>query len=213
MSTTPIEPDDALDDGVPVADADPERHRLAKRSRGRRIATEWGVVLCVAALVAVGLRSFVLQAFYVPSGSMVPTLQVGDRILVDKFLFSPGSLHDGDVIVFGRPPGDTAGVCDDPTATDLVKRIVATPGQTVKSVGNTIVVDGHAQPEPYLAPGTQLGRAITPQRVPAGRYFVLGDNRFESCDSRYWGTVKATTIVGRVVAVIWRNGHPSFHAL
>jgi signal peptidase I len=144
---------------------------------------------------------------------MEPTLQIGDRIVVDKLLFSPGSLHDGDIIVFSRPPGDTAGVCDDPTATDLVKRVVALPGQTIKSVGNTIYVDGHAQSEPYLAPSTQLGRAVKAERVPKGQYFVMGDNRALSCDSRYWGTIEGSTIVGRVMAVIWRGGHPVLHTV
>jgi signal peptidase I len=195
-------------DAGPV-EAEPEGS--TRKRRLRRLLLEWGVVLVLAALVAAGLRGFVVQAYFVPSGSMEPTLQIGDRILVDKFLFSAGSLHDGDIVVFARPPGDTAGVCDDPTASDLVKRVVATPGQTVKSVGNTIYVDNKPQPEPYLPSGTVLGRAVPQQTVPAGHYFVMGDNRAESCDSRYWGDVKGSTIVGRVVAIIWRNGRPDLH--
>lgn len=184
-----------------------------RRAHRRRVAAEWVGVLCVAALVALGLRSFVLQAFYVPSSSMYPTLQTGDRIVVDKFLFSPASLRDGDIIVFARPPGDTAGVCDDPTATDLVKRVVASPGQTIRSRGDEIIVDGRVQPEPYLVSGTRLGRAVPFERVPPGHYYVMGDNRYNSCDSRYWGTVRASTIVGRVMAVIWRHGHPMLDGL
>jgi signal peptidase I len=182
------------------------------RSR-RRVSrvTEWLAVLVVAGLAAVGLRTYVVQVFYVPSGSMIPTLQVGDRIVVDKFLFSPSSLHDGDIVVFARPPGDTAGVCDDPTATDLVKRVVATPGQTIRSIGNAIYVDGKKQSESYLPPGTTLGRAVRFERIPKGQYFVMGDNRSLSCDSRYWGTVQGSTIVGKVIAVIWRDGHPALH--
>jgi len=186
------------------------RRRARSRGRGGRII-EWLVVLAFAALAAVGLRSYVVQVFFVPSGSMIPTLQVGDRIVVDKFLFSASSIHDGDIVVFARPPGDTAGVCDDPTASDLVKRVVATPGQTIRSVGNAIYVDGVRQPESYLPAGTELGRAVPLQTVPAGQYFMMGDNRYESCDSRYWGTVKGSTIVGKVVAVIWRDGHPALH--
>lgn len=190
----------------------PRRSQIRRRRRIRRLV-EWLAVLALAALAAGLLRTFVVQVYYVPSTSMTPTLQVGDRILVDKFLFHPSSLRDGDVVVFSRPPGDVAGVCDDPTATDLVKRIVALPGQTVKSIGNTIYVDGSPQPEPYLPKGTILGPRVVEQRIPQGRYFVMGDNRSQSCDSRYWGTIKASTIVGRVVTVIWRHGRPAFHSV
>lgn len=182
-----------------------------RRRRGRRLVAEWLTVLGVAAGVAFLLRTFVVQAYYVPSSSMVPTLQVGDRILVDKLFFSPSSLHDGDIVVFSHPPGDKQGICDDPNAADLVKRVVATPGQTVTSKGNQIFVDGRRQPEPYLPAGTQLGKAVPMERIPAGHYFVMGDNRALSCDSRYWGTVVGSTIVGRVVAVIWRGGLPDLH--
>jgi signal peptidase I len=214
-----------LDPGVPDEALDPSPTTKGNKSGGwrtrkRRILIEWAAVFALAALAAAGLRGFVLQAFYVPSGSMEPALQIGDRILVDKFLFSPGSLHDGDVIVFARPSGDTAGVCDDPNATDLVKRVVALPGQIIWSVGNKIYVvnSKHApknplpQKETYLAPGTALGKAVPRQVVPKGRFFVMGDNRSLSCDSRYWGTVKASSIIGRVIAVIWRGGRPTLHA-
>ena len=177
----------------------------------RRLVVEWLVVLVVAVVVAIGLRTFVVQVYFVPSGSMEPTLQVGDRIVVDKLFFSPSSLHDGQIVVFAHPPGDKPGVCDDPNAADLVKRIVASPGQTIVSHGNAIWVDGRPQPEPYLPKGTQLGRPVPFQRIPPGRYFVMGDNRYESCDSRYWGTIPGSTVVGPVVAVIWRHGHPALH--
>lgn len=215
QSTLEPDPDLAATSGVgDVVEVAGEHDRRAGGSRRwRRLLAEWLVVVAVAALVAMGLRTFVVQAFYVPSGSMVPTLQVGDRILVDKLLFSPRSLHDGDIVVFARPPGDKPGVCDDPTAADLVKRVVALPGQTIRSVGDRIYVDGRVQPEPYLASGTQLGKAVAPERVPPGRYFVMGDNRALSCDSRYWGTIKGSTIVGRVVAVIWRHGRPALRRL
>lgn len=183
--------------------------RRGPGGRARRVAVEWGAILVAAAVLAVLLRTFVVQAFYVPSGSMEPTLQVGDRILVDKLAFSASSLRDGDVVVFARPPGDVAGVCEDPTAKDLVKRVVASPGQTIYSRGNTVYVDGRPQPERYLPPHTVLGKPVRRQRVPPGRYYVMGDNRSQSCDSRYWGTIRGSTIVGRVVAVVWRHGRPS----
>jgi len=187
--------------------------RRGPGGRARRVAFEWGTIVVAAAVLAVLLRTFVLQAFYVPSGSMEPTLQVGDRILVDKLAFSSSSLRDGDVVVFARPPGDVAGVCEDPTAKDLVKRVVASPGQTIYSRGNTIYVDGRPQPERYLPPHTVLGKPVRRQRIPPGRYYVMGDNRSQSCDSRYWGTIPGSTIVGRVVAVVWRHGRPALHGV
>ncbi|MCU1495335.1 MAG: signal peptidase [Acidimicrobiaceae bacterium] len=213
----PAAPTALLDPGVPeeALDASPTTKGNKSggwRTRKRRILIEWAAVFALAALAAAGLRGFVLQAFYVPSGSMEPALQIGDRILVDKFLFSPASLHDGDVIVFARPSGDTAGVCDDPNATDLVKRVVALPGQTIWSSHNKIYVNGIHQTETYLPRGTALGKAVPRQVVPKGRFFVMGDNRSLSCDSRYWGTVKASSIIGRVIAVIWRGGRPTLHA-
>ncbi len=177
---------------------------------GRRLL-EWVAVIAVAALVAVLIRTFAIEAYYVPSGSMEPTLQVGDRILVDKAFVSKGSLGDGTIVVFAHPPGDRPGVCDDPEAKDLVKRIVAGPGQTIRSVGNTVYVDGRPQAETYLPKGTVLGRPIPLQTVPKGRYFVMGDNRAESCDSRYWGTITARSIVGPVFAIVWRHDHPWLH--
>ncbi|MDA8292560.1 MAG: signal peptidase I [Actinomycetota bacterium] len=214
--TVDAEPD-LSGDAPPAADApslDPSPSRRRRRTgRARRLAIEWAAILLAAAALALVLRTYVVQAFYVPSGSMEPTLQVGDRILVDKIGFSLSTLRDGDVVVFARPPGDVAGVCDDPTAADLVKRVVALPGQTIRSVGSSIVVDGVRQPEPYLPPGTVLGRRVPFQRVPPGRYYVMGDNRSQSCDSRYWGTIKGSTIVGRVFAVVWRHGRPTYRGV
>lgn len=199
--------------GAPGPDGPGGPGRGRRPGRARRIALEWAVIAVAAAVLAVVLRTYVVQAFYVPSGSMEPTLQVGDRILVDKLAFSASSLRDGDVVVFARPPGDVAGVCDDPTAADLVKRVVALPGQTIRSVGNAIVVDGRVQREPYLPRGTRLGRPVPYQRIPPGRYYVMGDNRAASCDSRYWGTVRGSTIVGRVFAVVWRHGRPTYRGV
>jgi signal peptidase I len=169
----------------------------------------------VALLLAFGVRSFVFEAFSIPSGSMEPTLDVGDRILVWKAFFDPHDLRPGDIVVFTRPPRDR---CPGPRDSDLVKRVVALPGQTIYSAGNTIFVDGRPLAEPYLPPSDQLGPPIpeasraAPFHVPAGDFYVLGDNRQISCDSRFWGPVKGTSIVGEVVLLFWHNGHPELHA-
>lgn len=163
----------------------------------------------VAVLLALGIRTFALQAFYVPTPSMVPELDVGDRILVQKLFFSPDQLRAGDIIVFRSPPA-VARECETDEA-DLVKRVVALPGQTIWSVGNTIYVNDKKLAQPWLPKGDNLGTAIPRQTLPKDQFYVLGDNRSVSCDSRLWGTVPAKNIIGRVILVWWRNGHPAFH--
>jgi signal peptidase I len=162
------------------------------------------VVIVVAALVSVGLRAFVVQTFYVPTGSMEPTLQVGDRILVQKIGFS---LQRGAIVVFQHPARDT----EPPLNEDLVKRIIGLPGNTIWSVGNTVYIDGKPLSEPWLPKNTVLGQAIPRQTIPPGQYFMMGDNRSDSLDSRVWGTISAKTIIGRVFLIIWRGGRPAFH--
>jgi signal peptidase I len=120
-------------------------------------------------------------------------------------------------VVFTHPPADTD--CSGPEGTDLVKRVIALPGQTIYSSGNDIYVDGRRLAENYLPQPDPLGPAIprssasNPYRVPAGEFYVMGDYRQISCDSRYWGPVKGTTIVGKAILLWWRGGHPDIQGL
>lgn len=164
-------------------------------------AVGWLVVIVIAAAASVLLRAFVVQTFYVPSGSMEPTLQVGDRILVQKTGFS---LQRGDIVVFKHPKRDLA----PPFNEDLVKRIIGLPGETIWSEGKTVYINGQPLSEPWLAPGTALGIPITRQKIPPGEYFLMGDNRTDSLDSRIWGPISGSTIIGRVFLIVWRHGHP-----
>jgi signal peptidase I len=164
----------------------------------------WLVVIAVAVLVSVLLRVFVVQTFFVPSASMEPTLQVGDRILVQKIGFS---LQRGDIVVFHHPARDT----EPPLNEDLVKRIIGMPGETIWSEGNTVYINGKPLSEPWLPKGTVLNTRIPRQTIPPGDYFVMGDNRSDSYDSRDWGPIPGNSIVGRVFLVIWRGGRPAFH--
>jgi signal peptidase I len=173
-----------------------------------RTALEWAVVAVVALALAFGMRTFVFQAYYVPSGSMIPTLQVGDRILVQKIFFSPSDVHTGEIVVFHGPAADV--VCGSPQSI-LVKRVIGLPGETISSQGNTVYINGKPLAEPWLPSGTQLGRAIQKQVIPAGRYFMMGDNRSISCDSRYWGTIPGSSMIGKVLVLWWRFGRPAFH--
>jgi signal peptidase I len=185
----------------------------AQRRRWRRRLTETGVTLLVAAVLSVLLRTYAYEVFFIPTASMVPTLGVYDRILVQKVFFSWHDVREGDIVVFTQPPLDR---CGGPPG-DLVKRVVALPGQTIYSAGNSIYINGHLLAERYLPAYDPLGPPIAssqrPYRVPPGEFYVLGDNRADSCDSRFWGPIQGSSIIGKAVLVIWRNSHPDLHGL
>ncbi|HLG66720.1 MAG TPA: signal peptidase I [Acidimicrobiales bacterium] len=171
---------------------------------------ETGVIVVVALAVAALLRLFVVQTFYIPSGSMEPTLLVGDRILVNKLSYHLHGVDRGDIVVFGRPPLEAA-ACSGPLVNDLVKRVIGLPGETLSLSGGKVEIDGKPLVEPWLpggtvttpGPGPAPFSLQHPYRVPAGMYYLLGDNRSSSCDSRYWGPIPRSLIVGKVDVRIW----------
>ncbi len=187
--------------------------RKAPPSRRRALAG-WAISLALALLLAFGIRTFVFRVFSIPTTSMVPTLDVYDRILVQKAFFNWRQLREGDIAVFTHPPRDH---CGGSAGTDLVKRVIALPGQTIYSAGGILYVDGRRLREPYLPPHDPLGPPIPgatrqdPFHVPRGEFYVMGDNRAISCDSRFWGPIKGSSIIGRVVMLLWHDGHPDFH--
>jgi signal peptidase I len=210
------DPADADPAGAERAEAGPTEAEPAapaprRRRRLRRAAAEMGVIILVAALLAGLLRTFAFQTFWIPSASMVPTLAVYDRVLVQKAFFSWRDVREGDIVVFSHPPLDR---CPGPDG-DLVKRVIALPGQTIYSSGNSIYVNGRPLAEPYLPRYDPLGPPVAssqhPYRVPPGEFYLLGDNRADSCDSRYWGPIKGSSIIGKVVLTFWHDGHPEFH--
>ncbi len=168
-------------------------------------------MILVAVLLAGLVRAFAFQTFWIPSSSMVPTLGVYDRVLVQKAFFTGRDVREGDIVVFSHPPLDH---CPGPRKGDLVKRVIALPGQTIYSAGGSIYVNGRPLAEPYLPHDDPLGPPIPdassqhPYRVPPGEFYLLGDNRAISCDSRYWGPITGSSIVGKVVLVLWHDDHP-----
>ena len=192
--------------------ADPRPAGVGPRRRRRmRTLAQTAVTILVAVLLAFLVRAFVFQTFWIPSASMTPTLGVYDRVLVQKAFYSWRDVREGDIVVFSHPPLDN---CPGPQG-DLVKRVIALPGQTIYSSGNSIYIDGRLLAEPYLPQPDPLGPSIAssqhPYRVPAGEFYVLGDNRSDSCDSRYWGPVKGSTIIGKVILIWWHDSHPELH--
>jgi len=170
---------------------------VARKPR-RRALIEWAAIILVAVLVSFLLRTFAFQTFFIPSGSMEPTLQVGDRIIVNKLSVTFGTIHIGDIVVFKAPPAEN---CGEPV-TDLVKRVIGIPGDHLTSRGNTIYVNGKKLDEkwPHTEP---LGQAIGNVTVPKNNYFMMGDNHSDSCDSRMWGTVPRSDIIGKAFVRIW----------
>lgn len=184
--------------GGPGGSGHPRGAHARRRPSARRWITEWVVIILVAVGVAFGVRTYVAQTYYVPSTSMYPTLKDGDRIVVNKL---SGTIHVGDIIVFKRPAAED---CGGPPVPDLVKRVVGLPGQTVSASNGNVYITGKLQSEPWLPKSTQTYTTMSkPYTVPKGDYFVMGDNRVNSCDSRMWGPVKQSLVVGKVFLILW----------
>ncbi len=170
----------------------------------RHWVIEWVVVLVAGVGVALLLHTYVLATYFIPSGSMEPTLQIGDRIIVDKLSVEFGQINRGDIVVFKAPP-KVASSCAD-AVPDLVKRVIGLPGDHLYSRGNTIYVNGAPLHEAWthVEPlNGAVGSPAHPVLVPAGEYFMMGDNHPYSCDSRSWGDVPAASIIGKVQLRIW----------
>ncbi len=162
-----------------------------------------------AILLALVVKLFLLQAFYIPSLSMYPTLHEGDRVLVNKLSYRLHGVNRGDVIVFERPASETSS-----TIPDLIKRVVALSGESVVIKEGSVFVDGARLDENYLPDGTVTSSANAPNKcseqapcvVPSGQVWVMGDNRGDSKDSRYFGPIDKSSIVGRAFITVWPLG-------
>jgi signal peptidase I len=166
-------------------------------SRSTRSAIEWVAVIVGALVVALVVKTFLIQAFYIPSESMVPTLQVRDRVLVNKLSYDFGDIGRGDIVVFDRPGGPGPdGIAE------LIKRVVALEGETVEGRDNQVFVDGEPIDESYLPEGT-ITSDFGPEVVPDGHVWVMGDNRSASDDSRRFKSIAEDDIVGRAFVTIW----------
>lgn len=171
------------------------------QASGLRSLVEWIVVVGGALVIALVIKTFLLQAFYIPSSSMVSTLNIGDRVLVNKLSYDLHDVHRGDIIVFERPEAEA----DSSTITDLIKRVVGLPGDTVEAQNGQVLVNGEPLDEPYLDEGVTTGD-FDPVTVPEGHFFMMGDNRGDSRDSRFFGPIAEETIVGRAFFRVWPLG-------
>lgn len=172
-------------------------------ARKKSVLREYLEAILIAVLLALLIRTFVVQAFKIPSGSMLPTLQVGDHILVNKFIYRFRDPARGDVIVFKYPVDESR---------DFIKRVVAVGGEEVFIKGQEVYIDcrpdGAAcrpieEPWAYYDERPASTETYGPVRVPPGSYFVMGDNRNNSQDSRFWGFVKREKIKGKAFIIYW----------
>lgn len=164
-----------------------------KRSAGEFVES----LLFAWVVVFVILKPFFLQAFYIPSGSMIPSLQIGDRLLVAKVPYWFHGPQRGDIVVFKAPPN--AG--KDGVEQDYIKRLIGLPGEKLAVIGGNVYINGHRLEEPYTAEVS--ARDFGPIIVPPNHYFMMGDNRNKSADSRYWGPLDKDRIVGRAWLRFW----------
>lgn len=158
--------------------------------------------LGLSVLLAFGIRTFIAEARYIPSGSMEPTLQIDDRLIIDKLSYDFREPRRGDIVVF-RPTeilAEQNGLHD-----ALIKRVIGIPGDIVNVAEGQVWVNGRTLDEDYIAapPNYQWG----PVTVPSDSYLVLGDNRNNSYDSHYWGFVPSDHIIGKAVFRYWPPSH------
>ena len=206
---------------VEVIDSDPERERWTFLAFVREMA----VLVVTALVIAVVIKTFVAQAFYIPSGSMLPQLQINDRVVVSKVSYRLHEPRRGDIVVFDAPgdeEDETSPLAErafrsviqsvglsPPSTDEYIKRVVALPGARVEGHRGKVLVDGLELIEPYLPPGVSTGDfpAVV---VPPETVWVMGDNRSNSSDSRIFGPVPRSTVVGRAFARVWPLDHTSF---
>ena len=214
------------------ADAPDQGRPKRPGNRGRRLAIEWVILIIAALTIAFLIKTFLFQAFSIPSGSMEPTLKISDRVLVNKLSYHLHDVNRGDIVVFEAPPTASEAY------KDFVKRVIGLPGETVTFPGDgDVYINGRRLKEPYLS-----ARVVTCMRttacpetastsddeqdvppgcgtpvdgqdgcvVPKGHILVLGDNRTNSQDGRVFGVIAEDTIVGRVFIRIWPIGDIGF---
>lgn len=175
----------------------------------KSVVRQYAEAIIIAVLLALAIRSFVIQAFKIPSGSMLQTLQIGDHILVNKFLYWFTDFQRGDIIVFKYPQDE---------GRDFIKRIVALPGERVEIQNKQVYVNDKPLTEPYvvhLDPAVFENPASSrdsfgPIVVPPGQLFMMGDNRDFSMDSRFWGFLDMQKVKGKAVIVYWSWDHERF---
>ena len=183
--------------------------------KGLQLIREWVTVLVVALVIAITVRSLILQQFYISGPSMEATMFQDNRVLVNKLSYRLHDIHRGDVVVFDRVTVDGEVVQHD----DLIKRVIGLSGETISIKDCQVFIDGKLLPEPYLndydlAQSSLDDRCRVPLMeetlIPENHLFVMGDNRPQSFDSRMFGSIEQNLVVGRAFVIIWPFGAAKF---
>jgi signal peptidase I len=191
-----------------------KRKRSAKNS-----LLELAVIVAVAVGLAFLIQAYVIKPYRIPSGSMEPTLQVGQRVLVNRIGMDLGNPHVGEIVVFHPPKEAEQEICGvahpassvcpesqkEQSGVNFIKRIVAGPGDTISVQHGHVYLNGKREHDPYIRPCGESSECNfpTPVKIPPGHWFMMGDNRGDSDDSRYWGPVPTSWIIGEAFATYW----------
>ncbi len=203
----------AVDAGDPGLPAEARGESSAHRSFWRELP----ILVLIALVLAVLVKTFAFQAFWIPSRSMAGTLEVNDRVMVNKLAYRFGDVSRGDVIVFDDPSGpardgesllgsvvrnvgESVGLST--PETEFIKRVIGLPGETLEIRDNRVLIDDEVIDEPYLDPAVEMAD-FGPVTVPDGELFVMGDNRASSRDSRFFGPIPVDEVVGRAFVLMW----------
>ena len=178
------------------------------------------IIVGIALLLAIGIQAFIVKPYKIPSASMEPTRPIGQRVLVDRIGNDFSTPHVGEIVVFHPPRDADSEVCgvthlptqacdrpeSKPSSENFIKRIVAGPGDVISIVNGHVIRNGKREKDNYIAPcppGLSVCNMTVPIRIPPGMWFMMGDNRGESDDSRFWGPVPRGWIIGDAFATYW----------
>jgi signal peptidase I len=175
---------------------------------------DWVVTIVVAVAAVLAIKEWIVNPYRIPSSSMEPTLhcaapapgclaRFSDRVLANRFIYRFRDPERGEIVVFKTPPAAASCLEGGGAGQTFVKRLIGIPGDRLVYRNGILRVNGERVEEPYLQPGRQGGKEITGTVVPRGQYFMMGDNRTQSCDSREWGAVPRDNLIGPVFAVYW----------
>jgi signal peptidase I len=176
-----------------------------------RTIVDWAITIVIAVAAVLLIKAFVVNPYRIPSSSMEPTLhcarpapgceaRYSDRVLANRFIYHLRDPKRGDIVVFETPP-QAAERCG--AGGTFVKRLIGLPGETIEERKGSIYIDGKKLEEPYVPEDEADTNDYGPRKIPDGYYFMMGDNRAQSCDSRVWGPVPRANLIGEVFAVYW----------
>lgn len=192
--TSPLGPESPGGQGIPSAEELALADRKARRGSVVSFLKELPFLIITSVIIAYLIKTFLLQPFYIPTGSMQPTLLPGDHVLVNKVIYRLGSPQSGDVTVFKSPIDRRK---------DFIKRVIAVEGQEISVADGQVYINGVPQVEPYAVGGKNLQPESSSLVLKSDEVFVMGDNRSNSQDSRFFGPVAEDAIVGKAFVIYW----------